>query len=194
MGRTESGSNGADYLFGNIDELRVWNKARNGKQIKSTSQDTLSKNYYSTKDSGLVAYYRFDEVIVTDSDSTLKDLSVESNDGTVIGKVEFDSSVIITNLPQKAFPKAASNFQLLQNYPNPFNPITTIRYELSENSKVNISVFDLTGRKIKTLASGQQSTGVHELVFDASVLTSGVYIYKLITNSFEKSRKMIVLK
>lgn len=69
--------------------------------------------------------------------------------------------------------------KLDQNYPNPFNPATTISYSLSDNSKVQIEIFNLLGRRMETLINESQSAGEYDLHFDASHLASGTYIYRL---------------
>ncbi len=86
------------------------------------------------------------------------------------------------------------NFTLEQNYPNPFNPVTTINYTLPVNSHVKLTVFDITGREIKTLVNQHQINGKHTVLFDASDLASGIYIYKLQAGSFAQSRKVILLR
>ena len=68
---------------------------------------------------------------------------------------------------------------LHQNYPNPFNPVTIINYELEEDSYVLLEIFDILGRNIAVLADQSVSAGTHEAIFDASNLTSGIYIYRL---------------
>jgi photosystem II stability/assembly factor-like uncharacterized protein len=87
-----------------------------------------------------------------------------------------------------------NNFFLSQNYPNPFNPNTNIRYELPKNSFVKIVVFDLLGREIKTLVNEKQSPGTYNVSFDASTYPSGVYFYRLSTDDFSETKKMILLK
>lgn len=89
-------------------------------------------------------------------------------------------------------------FVLYQNFPNPFNPTTVIRYSI-EGDKNNISnfvkleVFDLLGRKVKTLFNGTKSPGYYEVKFDASIFQSGIYFYKLTVGNFTRTKKMILL-
>jgi hypothetical protein len=85
-------------------------------------------------------------------------------------------------------------FALEQNYPNPFNPSTTIQYQLPEEVKVRLEIYDLLGRKVTTLLDRRIPAGYHEVSFDASSLASGVYIYRLTAGSFSKTRKMMVMK
>jgi hypothetical protein len=93
-----------------------------------------------------------------------------------------------------------SEFSLAQNYPNPFNPNTTIRYSLPSETKITISISNLLGQEITTLVDEIQSAGFHEIIFNASNLSSGVYIYKLNAVSsagstvFSNTKKLILLK
>jgi hypothetical protein len=85
-------------------------------------------------------------------------------------------------------------YGLYQNYPNPFNPATTIAYELTEPEFVRLSVFDITGRKVIALVERMQAAGRHTTVFDASGLSSGIYIYRMEAGSFTSSGKMVLVK
>ncbi len=87
-----------------------------------------------------------------------------------------------------------NRYALYQNFPNPFNPATTINYELQNMSNVNLTIFDINGREIKTLLNRSQNAGLHSVIFNASDLASGVYIYKIKAGSFQQSRKMILLR
>ena len=85
-------------------------------------------------------------------------------------------------------------YALEQNYPNPFNPVTKIQYQLPEEVKVRLEVYDILGRKVATLLDRRIPAGYHEVSFDASSLASGVYIYRLIAGTFSKTHKMMVMK
>ena len=89
-------------------------------------------------------------------------------------------------------------FNLFQNYPNPFNPNTLIKYSLASESQVKITIYDITGRKVKDLFIGEQPAGIHEVNFDGSNLSSAVYFYAIEANSkngiFKATKKMILLK
>src|SRR5690606_33730869 len=86
------------------------------------------------------------------------------------------------------------DFNLKQNYPNPFNPTTVISYQLPVSSVVSLKVFDLLGREVATLVDGRVSAGDHKVRFNASGLSSGMYIYRLSSGDFVESRKMTVIK
>jgi hypothetical protein len=86
------------------------------------------------------------------------------------------------------------NFQLLQNYPNPFNPSTTINFTIAKQSNVSLSVFNLLGQKVADLVNGNMESGNYNVRFDASNLSSGVYLYQLRTDGATIVKKMQLLK
>ncbi len=89
---------------------------------------------------------------------------------------------IVTELPKE--------FSLEQNYPNPFNPETTISYQLPEDSKVTIKIFDILGKEVHTLISENQAAGIHKQIWNASNFASGLYVYQLIAESVSGEQKV----
>ena len=90
-------------------------------------------------------------------------------------------------------------FVLYQNYPNPFNPITTLHYDLPENSYVNVTVYDMLGRAVKTLVNSTQDAGFKSVVWNAAndygnPVSAGVYLYQIRAGDFVQTRKMVLLK
>jgi flagellar hook assembly protein FlgD len=85
----------------------------------------------------------------------------------------------------------------LQNYPNPFNPTTTICYQLTNDSKVNLKVYNLLGQEVATLLDGEKQAGYHQEVFNAARCASGMYVYRIVyTNASGKQssdRKTMLL-
>ena len=90
-------------------------------------------------------------------------------------------------------PGLPGEFQLFQNYPNPFNPSTTIAYELPKASIVQLTVYDILGRELKTLVNELKQAGRYEATFNASHLASGVYMYRLKAGSFVETKKLLWL-
>jgi flagellar hook assembly protein FlgD len=90
-------------------------------------------------------------------------------------------------------------FALHQNYPNPFNPITTLRYDLPEQATVNIIIYDLLGRQVKSLINQTQDAGNKSVIWNATndfgkPVSAGVYLYKIHAGEFVQTRKMVLLK
>ncbi len=90
-------------------------------------------------------------------------------------------------------------FDLLQNYPNPFNPSTTIYYSIANRGRVSLKVFDILGNKVVTLVNEIKEPGNYQAIFNSNIssennLTSGVYFYQLLSESFSQTKKMILTK
>jgi hypothetical protein len=98
--------------------------------------------------------------------------------------------------PMDLIPQA---FALHQNYPNPFNPVTTINYDLPEQAHVSIMIYDIMGREIRHLVNGIQEPGFKTTIWDASnnlgePVSAGMYLYRIQTDRFSKTMKMVLLK
>lgn len=113
------------------------------------------------------------------------------SDGKPIGALNWFGMIVgvkdyLTEIPE--------DFELYQNYPNPFNPSTKIAYNLPSSSFVTLKVYNVLGKEIAVLVNEEQPSGLYELDYNASNLTSGVYFYKLETESFTKTNKMLLMK
>ena len=87
-----------------------------------------------------------------------------------------------------------AEFKLYTNYPNPFNPVTKIKFDLPNASNAKLFVYDILGREVSRIIDGELKAGKYEADFDASNLPSGVYFYRLITDGFTDTKKMLLIK
>ena len=85
-------------------------------------------------------------------------------------------------------------FSLSQNYPNPFNPVTNIEFSIPKTGVFKLSIFNAAGRKVTALVNGELSAGRYNYDFDATQLASGIYFYKLESNDFTATKKMVLIK
>ena len=90
--------------------------------------------------------------------------------------------------------ESANDYSLEQNFPNPFNPLTTIKYSIPKEGFVKLAVYDILGNEIDVLMNQKQTSGKYELSWNAERFASGVYFYKLITNGFTQTKRMLLLK
>lgn len=110
---------------------------------------------------------------------------------TIAGKLYGDTSttdIRVINIP------IPTNIKLLQNYPNPFNPTTTIEYNLPERTLVVLSVYDVLGRKVKTLVRGFRDAGTYEAKLEGGDMLSGTYFYRLRAGENVLVRKAVLVK
>ena len=92
-----------------------------------------------------------------------------------------------------------SGYSLLQNYPNPFNPVTKLRYDLPENSHVNITIYDMLGRAVKTMVNQHQNAGRRSIIWDGTndydnTVSTGIYLYQIQAGAYTRTKKMVFLK
>ncbi|MCH8033064.1 MAG: T9SS type A sorting domain-containing protein [Bacteroidetes bacterium] len=103
------------------------------------------------------------------------------------GAYEFSNQIEVNfNVPIK--------FELSQNYPNPFNPSTTMSFNLPKSGVVTLKVYNLMGEEIKTLVEGYKEAGIYTVNFNAKELASGMYLYRLSTNGFTETKKLLLMK
>ena len=133
---------------------------------------------------------------VSDGDKLVLNITGNMLDGTPIEGS--DCVLIIAKNLGKDLSESLINepeeYALFENYPNPFNPTTMITYQIPEAGNVELKVYDNLGREVATLVNQYRAAGKYEIEFNATNLTSGIYIYRLITGDFVSIKKMIYLK
>ncbi len=109
-------------------------------------------------------------------------------------QIDFNGNYEWFSLAEPVSVGVPKNSGISQNYPNPFNPKTNIDYSLSVNGKVKIVVYDITGREVKQIVNEFKPAGYYTSLFDASILASGIYFYRITTSDFTQVKKMLVVK
>jgi hypothetical protein len=112
------------------------------------------------------------------------------------GNKEYHSLQLMGVSPSSPLPES---YVVYQNYPNPFNPITQIKYELPKVSLVNITIYDMMGRQIRTLINNQQDAGYKSIQWhgtnnNGSPVSAGLYLYTIQAGDFRQTKKMVLLK
>jgi hypothetical protein len=114
---------------------------------------------------------------------------VGTSDGSIYRKITGDGVTSVGN--EEDIPK---EFRLDQNYPNPFNPITTIQFAVPKAGEYKVVVYNILGEQVAELLNTQLQPGVHKVEFGGNNLASGIYIYQLIGNEVNFTKKMILMK
>ncbi len=173
---------------GNIDEVRVWST-----DLTKEELDVNRYKYLNGNENDLIAYWKLNE----GSGEIILDNSINENNGKII-LAEYDWGIDYSTLvyvedhtDDSSIPK---RFSLYQNYPNPFNPGTTIKYSIPDQGLVTLNIYDILGSHVASLVNNEQLQGNHEVDFDGSKLSSGIYFYTLKVNNFIQSKKMLLIK
>ncbi len=133
-------------------------------------------------------------IVIGSAIASLTGIMTYSNGEYKLEPRKNDDFGVITAVTYQVADVVPTGFELSQNYPNPFNPSTTIRYLLPTGGKVTLRVFNLLGQVVETLVEQQQNAGSYIVVFNASRLSSGTYFYKLETDQYSVTKKMMLLK
>ncbi|MBI4427934.1 MAG: T9SS type A sorting domain-containing protein [Ignavibacteriales bacterium] len=121
------------------------------------------------------------------------DLAMTLNDTLRFEEINNIKAFLVTSVLELSSSLPRS-YELGQNYPNPFNPSTEIQFSLPQKSHVTLTIFDLLGREVATLVSEQLSAGSYSTRWDAAGMPSGVYFYRLTTDGFVETKKLILMR
>jgi hypothetical protein len=166
--------NGYQVIDKDETELKISSPSYPIKVSLSTSVEENTDTSYR-----LVAIRKGEEVYI-DFSSDKTALIDKEYDRFILKGINADELPLTTNL----FP----------NYPNPFNPSTTIRYQLSLQSDVSLEIYNIIGRRVRTLVNKQQQAGIYSVVLNGSNLSSGTYFIKIEAGDFSKIQKMTLIK
>lgn len=158
-------------------------------------------NRSSTEDFGnYQVWFIVDDTVFVDGDVSVGETRFYRLRATDLagntGEFSPTASYTVLGIGEGAIPM---EFALHQNYPNPFNPITNIRYDLPEDGMVNIAVYDMLGKQVRTLVNTHQDAGFKTISWDATndqgnPVSAGVYLYQIQTEGFVKTKKLVLLK
>lgn len=185
------GFNIASY-FGEVDSVDTLTKVLFGELTHTSpnpfNNDTVFWNFlYSAPDSVLI------DTIYSVANSVNGDSIPTNLDQWNFGE-NFVIHIIDNPVNVEGVLLKPEDFILYQNYPNPFNPSTTVQFRISEFGIVSLKVYDALGNEVITLIDENKSAGEHQVEFSAKGLTSGIYFYKLETQGFSHTKKMILLR
>ena len=109
-------------------------------------------------------------------------------------QIDYNGNFEYFNLNNEVNVGIPAKFELSQNYPNPFNPSTQINFDIPTDSKVNIKLFDMSGKEVITLVNEFKTSGYYTVNFNAAGLSSGVYFYSIAADNFSATKKMMLVK
>lgn len=190
-----------DGLYRSLDNGTTWTKASNlnAPFIYSIAVNLSGKIYVASWTSGVYES--------SDNGNTWNSLGMggfgvsalvvtKNSDNVYIGTKEgkIYLSKRVSNVTSVESEEVPTKFELNQNYPNPFNPVTTIKFAVPEKGRYTLKVYNILGQEVATLFDDEMNAGVQKLTFNASKFASGVYIYRLIGNNVNISKKMILMK
>jgi hypothetical protein len=196
QGETERGSDGDDKSPFTKEQRAVINntivsaltdtRINDEKKIKFLEEKSKDGDQNAKQQLNVIRTLK--QVVKTEHPKNIMEqIKIVSND---IQKI-FGSNAGSKSKVQNSVP---SIFKLHQSYPNPFNPTAIIKYDLPKDVKINIKVYDLLGRLVKTLVNEYKKAGYYEEKFDGANLASGVYFYRIEAGNFVDSKKMVLVK
>ena len=168
---------------------------RTSNEINTFMNDTLSADIYTSAESGLIGYYRFEELenlgIGNDGlANDVRDLSVNDNHGNVWNGGSLSDQPVQTKGAEPF--EIPVTYQLYQNSPISYNSSAKINLDLPKASPVEIVVSDIRGQIVATLTDDLMEAGSHSFDWASPLLPSGVYLGRIKSNGFQKTIKMVL--
>jgi hypothetical protein len=151
----------------------VWSQ----NQIKTKTFTTTLNSAWVADNCELVAF------VYKDSSALIRSNVEQSIKKSVPGSLGIEGNI-----------ETPSEYKLGQNYPNPFNPITRIQYSIPKRGNISLKIYDVTGNEVMTVFNGITNAGTYNAEIDGTSLSSGVYFYRLIADSFSETKRMVLIK
>jgi len=178
-----------DSRFGQNHKVKYTTNIITGKFFISSEERTYSsvmnaESYYILKDSIGLIYQK----------QNLNYPQYDEYKSTVLQEAYINGRHFITDVVGINNEPRILDFSLSQNYPNPFNPTTKIKFTISDFGYTTLKIYDILGNEVAVLVDEEKSPGIYSVEFDASTLSSGVYIYTITAGSFSSAKKLVLIK
>ena len=184
---------GDELLYDFTGSLKVNGQVKAEYSSSSLTIREMKIDHQSVFDEIFAAQAMFGEI---EWDVSVRDSMVEVTSENGALTLGVNASAAVLSINGELLPEV---FSLHQNYPNPFNPVTKLRYDLPENGHVNITIYDMLGREVKTLINQAQDAGYRSLIWDATndygkPVSAGIYLYQIQAGEYMQTKKMVLLK
>ncbi len=174
-------------------KFRFANGSSNNRLCKMDVNWIVVDNAFNFESTGSWENWRYSRYLNAEFKSGSNNLKVTGITSESAPNLDFVMLFRSTSLIEEK-PIRPYSFALYPNYPNPFNPNTTIKYSVKDPRHIKLTVFNLLGNHVATLVDESKSPGIYTADFDASQLSSGIYVYKLQAGNMEQTRKMLLVK
>jgi hypothetical protein len=185
-----STNNGQNWTQTSLNNQKVWCLTINGNNIFA---GTLDSGVFISTNSGQNWIEKNQGFIVNPQVRALLIVNDYIFAGTInysVWRRSLSEIIGVKNISTEV----PAEFELGQNYPNPFNSMTNVKFKMLNGGEVKIVVYDISGREVRTLVDARLEAGVYEVRFDSGDLPSGVYFYRMETDKFTETRKLILMK
>ena len=184
---------GDELLYDFTASLKVDGQVKAEYSSSSLTIREMKIDHQSVFDEIFAAQAMFGEI---EWDVSVRDSMVEVTSENGALTLGVNASAAVLSINGELLPEV---FSLHQNYPNPFNPVTKLRYDLPENGHVNITIYDMLGREVKTLINQTQNAGYRSIIWDATndygkPVSAGIYLYQIQAGEYMRTKKMVLLK
>ncbi len=181
---------GINTFDGVIDEIRLWSNVRTGDELRESMGQ-----YLNGDETGIVGYWRLNE----GNGASAIDWSPNGNDGSVSDVVWVQGTPMAPVDENPGRVEHLPGYVLCADYPNPFYPSTTIEFSIPSAGSVDLRVYDLSGKLVRTLVNDSRQEGAHKVVWDGTndrgrMVSSGIYFYSMKSGSFRAARKCLLLQ
>ncbi|MCF7833640.1 MAG: T9SS type A sorting domain-containing protein [Candidatus Marinimicrobia bacterium] len=183
-----------DVVSNNLDVMGSFDGWTDGVDMTDIDGDTVWSAPIGEHEAGTTIYYKYRRNGAWDNTEEFP-YGGPAREYVVLDEADQQMpAVLYGDITEVAIDGVPNTFALEQNYPNPFNPATTLKFQIPNTEMVNISIYNVAGRKVAEVMNAQLEAGYYSVNFNASVLPSGVYLYRITAGEFNAVKKMTLLK